>query len=136
MLGDEFAAEGFPVKDDKLHRSLGAKGTVLGVYANRATASPRNRMVNEMEVVVQFYGKYDLKVDPEQTVSPSKIEGFADRFRNALRTRQPDPNTSAVWYFTLERIEYPDDPTGNKTRFEATLVARGNNGALLAETTG
>jgi hypothetical protein len=136
MLAAEFAAEEFPIRDDKLHRSLGSKGTILGVYPERMVASPRDRYVSEMGLVVQFYSKYDLKVDPQQTVSPAKIEGFADRFRNALRTSNPDPNSPGVWYFTLERIEYPDDPTGNKTRFEAHLTARGNNGALLSETTG
>jgi hypothetical protein len=136
MLAAEFAAEGFPIKDDKVHRSAGASGTVLGVYPNRTTSSQRDRYVSEMEMVVQLYGQYDLKVDPQQAISPSRIEEFADRFRNALRTRNPDPRSPGVWYFTLERIEYPDDPTGNKTRFEATLTARGNNGALLSETTG
>jgi hypothetical protein len=136
MLAAEFAAEQFPIKDDKLHRSLGSNGTTLGVYPDRTVSSARDRLVSEMSLVVQFYGKYDLRVDPQQTVSPSRIEDFADRFRNALRTRNPDPNSPGVWYFTLERIEYPDDPTGNKTRFEAHLTARGNNGALLSETTG
>lgn len=136
LLAAEFAPEQFPIKDDKIHRSLGAAGTVLGVYPLRTSSSPRDRYVSEMELVVQFYGRYDLKVDPKQTVSPTTIETFADRFRNALRTRNPDPNSPGVWYFTLERIEYMDDPTGNKTRFEATLIARGNNGALLSETTG
>lgn len=136
LLAAEFSAEQFPIKDDKLNRSLGSKGTIMAVYPERTVSSTRDRYVNEMSLVVQFYGRYDLRVDPQQTVSPSKVEAFADRFRNALRTRNPDPNSPGVWYFTLERIEYPDDPTGNKTRFEAHLTARGNNGALLSETTG
>lgn len=130
MLAAEYAAEQFPVRDDKLHGSLGANGTVLGVYPERTPSSTRDRLVNEMEIIVQFYGKYDLKVDPTQTVSPSWIEAHAERFRNALRTIT-DTGTGQVWYYTLERIEYPDDPTGNKTRFEAYIRARGNNTALV-----
>lgn len=133
-LTAEFAADQFPVRDDKLHGSIGKDGTVIAVYADRMISSPANRYVGEVECVVQFYGKYDLKVDPTQTVSPSTIEARADRFRTALR-QGTDPNTGSVWYFTLERIEYPDDPTGNKTRFEAYVRARGNNTALV-ETTG
>lgn len=135
LLGTEFAPEQFPVRDDKLHASLGSKATTLGVYCARTISSPRDRYVSEIEVVVQFYARYDLRVDPEQTVSPKPIEAFAERFRQALQAGSSDPNTGSVWYFTLERIDYPDDPTGNKTRFEAYLRARGNNTALV-ETTG
>lgn len=135
LLATEFAAEQFPIRDDKLHASLGSKGTILGVYCDRTVSSPRNRYVSEIEVVVQFYARYDLRVDPEQSVSPKVIEAFADRFRRALQAGGADPNTGSVWYFTLERIDYPDDPTGNKSRFEAYLRARGNNTALV-ETTG
>jgi hypothetical protein len=114
MLAAEFAAEEFPIKDDKLHRSLGSKGTILGVYPERMVASPRDRYVSEMGLVVQFYGKYDLKVDPQQTVSPAKIEGFADRFRNALRTRNPDPNSPGVWYFTWSELSTQTTPRATR----------------------
>lgn len=134
LLNAEFAGDQFPVLSDKLHGSRGMDGTVVGVYPERTGANPSNRLVAEMYLVVQFYGKYDLKVDPKQTVNPSTIETQAERFRRALRPGT-DPGSGEVWYFTLDRIEYPDDPTGNKTRFEAYLTARGNNTALI-ETTG
>lgn len=134
MIEAEFAAEGFKVKQDKLHGSVGHLGTTIGVYPQRTASSSANRYVSEMTLVVQFYAKYTLKIDPEQAVNPAIIAGFADRFRNALRTANPDPNTSGVWYFTLDRVDYVPDPTGNISRFEATLVARGNNGALIQET--
>jgi hypothetical protein len=135
MLAAEFAAEEFPIKDDKLHRSLGSKGTILGVYPERMVASPRDRYVSEMGLVVQFYGKYDLKVDPQQTVSPARSRGSRIASATPCEPAIQTPTRAGVWYFTLERVEYPDDPTGNKTRFEAHLTARGNNGALLSETT-
>lgn len=131
VLATEFAAEQFPIKDDRIHQSLGHSGTVIGVSPERTISAPDNRYVNQIEILVQFYGKYNKEVDPKQTVSPSTVEGFAERFRSALRTGGVDPNTGLVWYFVLDRIEYPPDPTGNKTRFEAFLVARGNNSALV-----
>lgn len=130
VLATEFAAEQFPIKDDRLHESLGWDGTVIGVSPERTLSNPGNRYVSDIELLVQFYGRYNKEVDPKQTVSPSVIEGFAERFRSSLR-QGVDPNTGSVWYFTLDRIEYPRDPTGNKTRFEAYLVAKGNNSALV-----
>jgi hypothetical protein len=134
MLRTTFAGDQFPVKDDKLHASLGDSGTIIGVYPERTTASSRDNYVNEYELVVQFYGSYTLEVNREQNVSPSIIERQAERFRQAIRSGV-DPRTGAVWYFNVTRISYPDDPTGNKTRFEATILARGNNSALI-ETSG
>lgn len=126
----EFAAEQFIIKDDKLHPSLGDSRTVVGVYPERSVSNAQDKFVTQFELVVQFYAKYDLEVDREQSVSPSTIESYAERFRRSIRTGV-DPKTGAVWYFDLQRINYPDDPTGNKTRFEAFMTARGNNSALL-----
>jgi hypothetical protein len=130
VLRTTFEADQFVVKDDKLHASVGDQGTVIGCYPERTTASPNSNYVNEMELIVQFYGKYDLEVERFQVVSPSKIEAYAERFRQSIR-EGVDPRTGLVWYFNLQRIVFPDDPTGNKTRFEATLIARGNNSALI-----
>lgn len=134
LLETEFSSDGFAVQDDKLHESVGFDGTLLGVYPERSVAGPGNRFVNDMELKVQFFGAYDKQVDPFQAVSPSIIEDFAHRFKRALHDSSPDPNTGKVWFFVLDRIEFPDDPTGNKTRFVATLKARGNNPALLETT--
>lgn len=134
MLETTYAADGVEVRDDKLHASLGDKGTLLGVFTNRSTAGAANKLFNEYELVVQFYGSYLLEVKREQTVSPGVIENYAERFRRALQVGV-DPRTGAVWYFELIRVVYPDDPTGNKSRFEAFVLARGNNAALI-ETVG
>lgn len=134
LMQAEFAGDGVAFKDDKLHGSVGHNGSAIGCYPERSVAYSRDRLVNEMHFVVQFYGKYDLRVDPNQTVSPSAVEGYADRFRSAMKSRNPDVNDAAVWYFNLDQIVFPPDPTGNITRFEAHLTAYGNNGAQLAET--
>lgn len=132
VLEDVYAAEQFPVKDDYLDESLGEKGTVIAVSVERAVPRPGNTLVNEIQLKVQFYGKWVKKADPYQTVSGAPIEDRAHRFRTALRTR--DPRTDDVWYFSLDRIEYPRDPTGNKTRYEAYVTATGNNSALIETT--
>lgn len=129
LLTSAFAAEGFSVSSDYLHASIGADGTKIGVSPLRSNPGNRDNNVLEMQIFVQFYGKYKLMVDPKQKVDPSAIEGYAERFREALRTA--DPKTGSVWYYQLTSVNYPLDPTDNKTRFEATVVARGNNTALL-----
>lgn len=130
LLKTEFAVEKIPVKGDKLHGSIGFEGAQIGVYPVRTSPWARDQLVADMEIAVQFFGKYDLKVDPLQVVDPTKIESFAERFRGALQEGVSGRNAE-VWYFNLVRLVYPPDPTGNITRFVATLVAYGNNSALL-----
>ena len=38
--------------------------------------------------------------------------------------------TTTLWYMTVTSVDYPKDPTGNKSRFEATVRAYGQNTAL------
>lgn len=120
---------GVPIRDDKLHGSLGAQGAVIGTSPIRARPWNRDAAVQDTEVLVQFYNKYTLKVDPTQAVDPAIVEDLADKFRLALKGGYK--GSGAVWYFMLVDITYPDDPTGNKTRFEARVVAKGNNDSLI-----
>lgn len=129
MLQAAYSAENFSVSDDYLHASIGNKGTRIGTSPIRSQPASRDNNVLEMYIFVQFYGKYNLEIDPKQSVDPSVIEGYAERFREAIRTS--DPNTGSVWYFSLANMNFPLDPTDNKSRFEATVLARGNNTALL-----
>jgi hypothetical protein len=133
LITRTFSAEGFPVANDRLHGSLGSEGTRIGISPVQSRPRTGNSYALRMEILVQFYGKWNKEINPNQKVDPAKIEGFAERFRQALRTG--DPDTSSVWYFSLDRMSFPPDPTGNITRFEATIEALGNNTALL-ETTG
>lgn len=134
LVEAEFATENFKVANDRLHGSLGHDRTRLGCFPGREVASPANYQVLETEVLFQFYGKYTKDVDPEQKVDPEKVEGYAERFRQALE-KGNSPGTRAVWYFDVLEIAYPPDPTGNMTRFEARVLARGENSNLV-ETTG
>jgi hypothetical protein len=128
-LETEFKTEGFPVRGDKLHGSLGSEGTVIGVSPLQSSPWNRDNDVVEVEVLVQFYGKYELKVEPTQAVDPTIIESYAERFRRMVRTA--DPKTAGAWFFKLAKLKYPPDPTGNISRFEATLISYGSNSALI-----
>lgn len=133
LVEAEFAAEGFKVTNDRIHASLGHDRTRLGCFPGRETTFAANQLVLETEVVFQFYGKYNKDVDPEQKVDPAQVEGYAERFRQALENGN-SPGTRAVWYFTVQEIAYPPDPTGNMTRFEARVLARGENSNLVEST--
>lgn len=128
LINAEFTPEGYSAIGDRLHESLGDKGTRIGVSPQRARPT-RDENVLGTELLVQFYGKWDKDINPEQVVNPTKVETYAERFRRALRTS--DPKTGRVWFFRLTSMDYPEDPTGNKSRFEATVVAVGENSALI-----
>jgi hypothetical protein len=36
-------------------------------------------------------------------------------------------SSADLWFLRIVGVEYPDDPTGNKTRLEARLVGQGTN---------
>jgi len=136
IINTEFAPEGFTAQKDKLHDSVGHKGTRIAIYPEDDLVNPGNMLVQDSTVTLQFYNQYTLKVDPNQAVDPSVITNYAERFRRRLEfVNMPGTGSARVWFFDLTRIAYPDDPTGNKTRFIATIRAKGNN-AGLSETTG
>jgi hypothetical protein len=127
----EFAAENFTLTYDELHESLGASKWVAGIAPVEESISSRDNYVKETYVTVSLFGRWDKVVDPTQKVDPSLITEYADRFLSAMRTLNDQPGTGRAWYFNVERIEYPRDPTGNKTRFVATLCCYGNNSQLI-----
>jgi hypothetical protein len=112
---------------------VGQEGTRVGIAPEEETPRPTNMLQQDTAITVKFYRRYDTTVDPNKKVDPRVIAGFADRFRQALRGAS-DVGTDSSWYFNLIRIRYPNDPTGNKTRFEADLVAYGSNSALIETT--
>jgi len=135
LLEAEFAAEQFPVRNDKLHPAVGGDSkTTLGIYPLRQRPQNNNLLVLHNEVMVQFYGRWKKEIDPETRVDPAWIEEKAERFMRMMKNNA-DPNTPANWYFTVDSLDYPPDPTGNITRFEARVTCYGNNPALI-ETTG
>lgn len=126
----EFAAEGFKMIPDRLHESLGRYRVDVGISPTEEAPTIRDRNTENHYVLVQFYDLWDEKIDPTTQVNPYKITAYAERFKRALRDSQ-DPGTGRVWYFDVDRILFPNDPTGNKSRFEMTIRAWGGNSNLI-----
>lgn len=127
----EFAAEGFVAAHDKLLRATGRDGAAhAAVSPSFEREDDRRANILRVEVVLQLYlGFQDSPSDPI-VVDPSVIEGYGGRIRSAFRT-QSGGTGQDFWYLRVTGIEYPDDPTGNKTRLEATILAFAEN---IAET--
>lgn len=131
----EFAPEQIVAIHDNLHESLGIKRVSVGIAPIEDTVMGNNNVVQETMVEVRFYDLWDPEINPDQSVNPFKITAYAERFRNAIRRLSATtPGTGQVWYFDVRRIAYPNDPTGNKTRFHATIRAYGNNSGLVETT--
>jgi hypothetical protein len=132
----EFAAEGFKMIPDRLHPALGRHRVDVGISPTEEAPNGRNRLVQETWAEVRFYDLWTDEIDPATQVNPYRITAFAERFRDALRRAHATvPGTGDMWYFDVMRTTYPDDPTGNASRFHMTIRAFGNNSALV-ETTG
>lgn len=131
----EFAAEGVVLIPDRLHESLGRKSVAAGISPTEDTPNMRNRLAEEHYLEIQFYGLWDERIDPGTQINPATITGYANRLKDALRRAQgAEGGTGSVWYFDVDRTRYPNDPTGNKTRFEMTIRAWGNNQNLVETT--
>lgn len=134
LIDDEWSVEGWTAIHDNLHPAIGQEGTRIGIAPEEETPRAGNMLFNDIVITVKFYRRWDPDVDYTKKVDPHDIAAHAERFRRAVKAAG-DPRTGAVWYFNITRIRYPNDPVGNKTRFEADIVAYGNNSALV-ETTG
>ena len=130
IITDEFAPEGFRVLHDNLHPAVGAEGTRIGIAPEAEVPVTTNLIVNDIRIVVKFHGRFNGEVDPNMRVDPRKVTNYAERFRRAIQ-RANSLGTQGVWFWNLVSVQYPDDPTGNKTRFWATIVAKGQNSALV-----
>jgi hypothetical protein len=133
IIDAEFAPEAWTAIHDNLHPGVGSNGLRIGIAPEEETARAGNMIMNDIVITVKFYRRWAEDVDINKKIDPRPTTEYAERFRQALR-RASDPRTDSVWYFNLTRIRYPNDPTGNKTRFEADLVAYGSNSALIETT--
>jgi hypothetical protein len=136
IIDTEFAPEGITAIFDNIHEALGQTRVTVGIAPVEDVPRAGNAVVQETWVEVRFFDLWKREIDPGTVINPTRITAFAERFRRAVRSSQAtDPGTGQVWYFDVTRIQYPNDPTGNKSRFVATIRAFGNNSALV-ETTG
>lgn len=124
----EFAAEALDVRSDKLHESLGADGAVAGVYPE-GEMPHSSGVIQVMRVVVQVYMRWDPQIDPQQRVDPALIEEWSWRLQRRMLD-ESKTSTDKVSYYNVAEITYPDDPTGNKTRFDMALEGFGPNASL------
>lgn len=119
------------IKHDRLHESLGFNGRdYVGISPVRESSE---RITTNITALVQFYGAYSLEIDPEQEVDPRIISNKVERFRRAIQKARIIAD-ELVWYMDVTSIEYPNDATGNKSRFEATVVTQGENTGLIETT--
>lgn len=129
IFASTFSAESWTAANDKLPRAAGKDGeTVAACYPEEARERPGNVEVLEIPVVLQLYLAYTAEPDEFIVVDPTVIEDYGDRLRRAFNT-ESSGNSSDFWGLRLIRIEYPDDPTGNKSRLEAFVVGMAENPA-------
>jgi hypothetical protein len=118
---------------DRLHESLGADGiTHVAVSPEMDTAERAGTLAHQ--VYIQFYGPFVAETNPHQEADPREITTKAERARQALQDIRT-LGLPEMWFFDVMEIAYPNDATGNKTRFEMTIRAWGNDTGLV-ETTG
>ena len=134
IIDAEWASEGWSAIHDNLHPAIGQEGVRIGIAPEEEAGRAGNLIQNDISITVKFYLRWDADVDYTKRVDPRIIAEHALRFREACRFAS-DPATPGVWFFNVMRIRYPNDPVGNKTRFEADVVAYGNNPSFL-ETVG
>lgn len=128
----EFAPEHFVLDYDNLHESLGRDGVYAGIAPTEDEAQRDKRLVQSTWVEVRFYDLWTDEIEPTTAIDPRRITQFAERFRDVIRRANDNTaGTSALWFFDVDRIQYPNDPTGNKSRFVATIRCMGNNNNLI-----
>lgn len=131
IIDTEFAPQSIVARHDKLHESLGSQGVEVGISPISQGAQVKRGIIKETLILVQFYNIWDKRIDPTQQVDPFLITGYADRFERRVESSQASSSgNNDLWYYRVVNIDYPDDPTGNKTRFEARVLAVGDNTAL------
>jgi hypothetical protein len=132
LIDAEYSVEGYTAIHDHLHESMGIGKTSIGISPLRQDQLTGNAVVGQTWVKVQFYDVWNPEINPTQQVNPFRITNYADRFRRAVQAQQAGTlGSPEVWWFEVVRIEYPHDPTGNKSRFEATICAYGDNPSLI-----
>jgi hypothetical protein len=131
ILDGEFTDLTITAVHDKIHESLGYRRVEVGISPVRESATTGREIQMTSTVLIQWYDLWDKEIDNEQVVNPFLITERADRLRRAIETASAAiAGTPEIWYFKVDNTEYPDDPTGNKSRFEMTVTAYGDNTAL------
>lgn len=134
IIDTEFEAERIVAVHDRVHDSLGHDGIYVGIAPVREAPTANNRAVQETWIEIRFFDLWDKMIDPEQEVDPFPIAGRAERLRRAIKSAVTEgivTTSGEMWFMHVDRVDYPDDPTGNKSRFVMIVRAWGNNSALV-----
>lgn len=140
LIEDTFQQEPDPlfaeVHDGRLPRLMGSDGNYAGVSPDNQAPTPTQRLDQQTTVTVQFYMKYEKTkpINPKLVLSPALAESTVETFQTAVREQIGEDTSGERWFWDITAIQYPPDPIGQKTRAEITLVARGNNPALVETT--
>lgn len=119
------------VENDKLGRSAGKDGAPRCAVWPEAEEERAGRVIQlTVRVRLQLYLAYVAEPDEGYVVNPRTITAIGDRLRRAFKD-QSSGSTSDMWFLRLTAIDYPDDPTGNKSRLEASIEAACDNPAAL-----
>ncbi len=136
-LTDEFETEGIKFLNDKLHDSKGREGAIGAVYPGPAQIQIANELILEPTAYIQLFGKWTAEVNPDRTIDPTPIEEWAERVRRACQSDGGQGTTDGdehLWWYSVTRVDYPEDPGGNISRLLATVVGKAQNPALIATT--
>ena len=128
ILNAEFKTERISVRVGFTDNSLAQYGLVAAVYPISEEPQPDDRLALLTTIGVDFLTIWEPDPDVDRIVDPATIEDYAYRFRTALGAYQ-QTGTSTIWWFQLEELTYETDPTGNISRFNAVVVAYGQNPA-------
>ncbi len=136
IIDAEFAPEGIVASHDNLHESLGRDRRECGIAPIEDAVPMSAGLTLEAFVEVRFYDFWKQEITPTTAIDPRIIANYAERFRRAVKANSGNtPGLGILWFFDVKRVQYPNDPTGNKTRFHAQVKGQGNNSGLV-ETTG
>jgi len=137
LIAAVYAAEDWEAGDDKFGRSKGMGEphdvASISVTPDSSRERPGKAWLLDINITVQFYLGYDA--EPDETIQRDStiIEGYAARLRDAFAGGGATVDQDDAWYLRLTGIEYPVDPTGNKTRYEAQITAEGLNRAAMPQ---
>lgn len=134
-INTAFAAEiaaGWVVLPGRLHTAYpglqqGPPGA-FGVFP-RSESEGRRVLDQDTIVMVQLFLDWPRgRLDPKVVIDPTVLEGYAERLREAHYTAGATfVGTGSFWDWRVARIDFLEDPTGQVTRFEATIKAIGQN---------
>lgn len=136
-LESEFETEGIKFLNDKLHDSKGRDGAIGAVYPGPSQVPFGNELILEPTAYVQLFGKWTAEVNPDRTVDPTPIEEWAERIRRACQedgAEGAEDGDEHLWFYSVTRIDFPEDPGGNISRLLATVVGKAQNPALIHTT--